>query len=78
MAELYASLGSALVAFLTVDHGRRLVTKNPSVIGIERVFTFFPTAQVIILLRDGRAVVESCLRTFAWDFDLATRRWAAR
>jgi hypothetical protein len=77
VAELYASLGSALVSFLTVDHGRRLVTKNPSVIGIERVFTFFPTAQVIILLRDGRAVVESCLRTFAWDFDLATRRWAA-
>src|SRR4030095_4338393 len=65
--ELYASLGAALVAFLTVDHGRRLVTKNPSVIGIERVFTFFPTAQVIILVRDGRAVIESCVRTFGWD-----------
>jgi protein-tyrosine sulfotransferase len=74
--ELYASLGAALVAFLTVDHGRRLVTKNPSVIGIERVFTFFPTAQVIILVRDGRAVIESCVRTFGWDADLAARRWA--
>jgi len=40
------------------------------------VFTFFPTAQLIILGRDGRAVVESCVRTFGWDFDLAARRWA--
>ena len=41
------------------------------------MFTFFPAAQVIILARDGRAVVESCGRTFGWDFDLAARRWAA-
>jgi protein-tyrosine sulfotransferase len=77
VAELYASLGAALLDFLTVDDSRRLVTKNPSVTGIERVFKFFPTAHVIILVRDGRAVVESCVRTFGWDPDLAARRWAA-
>jgi hypothetical protein len=54
-----------------------LVTKNPSVVGIDRVFAFFPTAQLIVLVRDGRAVVESCVRTFGWDVDLAARRWAA-
>ncbi len=77
VAELYASLGAGLLGFLTVDDGRRLVTKNPSVTGINQVLTFFPTAQVIVLARDGRAVVESCVRTFGWDADLAARRWAA-
>jgi hypothetical protein len=77
LADLYAGLGAGLLGFLRTDPDRRLVTKNPSVIGIERVFTLFPTAQVIILGRDGRAVVESCMRTFGWDFDLAARRWAA-
>lgn len=77
VAELYASLGAALLGFLTVDDDRRLVTKNPSVNGIDQVFRFFPTAHVIVLVRDGRAVVESCVRTFGWDADLAARRWAA-
>jgi hypothetical protein len=76
-AELSASIGNGLLGFLSTDDQRRLVTKNPSVIGVDRVFTFFPTAQVIILVRDGRGVVESCGRTFGWDFDLAARRWAA-
>jgi protein-tyrosine sulfotransferase len=76
LAELHASLGTALLDFLSTDEDRRLVTKNPSVAGIDQVFTFFPTAQLIILGRDGRAVVESCVRTFGWDFDLAARRWA--
>jgi protein-tyrosine sulfotransferase len=77
VAELYACLGTGLLDFLSTSGNRRLVTKNPSVVGVEQVFTFFPTAQVIILTRDGRAVVESCVRTFGWDFDLAARRWAA-
>jgi hypothetical protein len=76
VAQLCASLGRALLHFLTVDTNRRLVTKNPSVANIRHVFTLFPDAQVILLVRDGRAVVESCMRTFGWDFDLACRRWA--
>jgi len=77
VAELSAALGSGLLRFLSTDDDRRLITKNPSVAGIERVFDYFPTAQVIVLARDGRAVVESCCRTFGWDADLAARRWAA-
>jgi hypothetical protein len=76
MAELHAALGTALLDFLSTDEDRRLVTKNPSVVGIDQVFDFFPTAQLIVLVRDGRAVVESCVRTFGWDVDLAARRWA--
>jgi hypothetical protein len=76
LAELHTCLGTALVDFLSTDQDRRLVTKNPTVAGIDHVFTFFPTAQLIVLVRDGRAVVESCVRTFGWDVDLAARRWA--
>jgi hypothetical protein len=76
LAELHARLGAALLDFLSADEERRLVTKNPSVMGIDQVFTFFPTAQLIILARDGRAVVESCVRTFGWNLDFAARRWA--
>jgi hypothetical protein len=76
IAELHAGLGAALLDFLSTDKDRRLVTKNPTVAGIDQVFTFFPTAQLILLTRDGRAVVESCVRTFGWDIDLAARRWA--
>jgi hypothetical protein len=77
LAELRAALGTALLDFLSADEDRRLVTKNPTVAGIDQVFAFFPTAQLILLVRDGRAVVESCVRTFGWDVDLAARRWAA-
>lgn len=76
LGELHTRLGTALVDFLSTDKDRRLVTKNPTVAGIDHVFTFFPTAQLIVLVRDGRAVVESCVRTFGWDVDLAARRWA--
>ncbi len=77
MADLYRELGDGLLRFLTVDPQRRLVAKTPSVVNLPHVFTLFPTATVLLLVRDGRAVVESCVRTFGWDFDLATRRWAA-
>ena len=76
VADLHAALGAGLLSFLTVDPARRLVVKTPSVVNLEHAHTLFPTAQVLVLARDGRAVVESCVRTFGWDFDLAARRWA--
>ena len=55
---------------------RRLVTKMPSVRGLPVFFDFFPHARLIVLVRDGRAVVESGIRTFGWDFEAASRAWA--
>jgi hypothetical protein len=75
--RLYERLGNRLIQFLQVDPGRRLVTKSPSVLHIDRFFTFFPHARLVILVRDGRDVVSSCMQTFGWDFDRATRLWAA-
>jgi hypothetical protein len=55
--------------------GGRLLTKTPSVKGIEQFFSLFPGAHLIILVRDGRSVVESGMRTFDWPFEWAVGRW---
>ena len=74
--RLSASIGDGLVSFLWTDRNRRLVTKSPTVIHLERFFTFFPRARLLILVRDGRSVVQSAMDTFGWDFDRACRAWA--
>ena len=52
-----------------------LVTKTPDVTNLHLFFKFFPAADLIILVRDGRAVVESGVRTFYRSFADETRRW---
>jgi protein-tyrosine sulfotransferase len=74
--RLHADIGEGLVSFLWTDRSRRLVTKSPSVRHLDRFFTFFPAAQLLILVRDGRSVVQSATATFGWDFDRACRAWA--
>ena len=71
------SIGEGLVSFLWTDRQRRLVTKSPSVAHLDRFFTFFPSARLLILVRDGRSVVQSAMDTFGWDFDRGCRAWAA-
>jgi len=59
------------------DHRSRVVvTKTPAVGGASNFFTFFPDACLILLVRDGRAVVESGVRSFGWHFEKASREWA--
>jgi len=55
--------------------GGRLLTKTPAVKNIDQFFTFFPDSHLIILVRDGRSVVESGMRTFQWPFEQAVHRW---
>jgi sulfotransferase family protein len=52
------------------------VTKSPSVRHLDRFFAFFPSARLLILVRDGRSVVQSAIDTFGWDFDRACRAWS--
>jgi protein-tyrosine sulfotransferase len=77
MRRFSESLGDGLISFLWKDRGRRLVAKTPSVQHIERFFTLFPRARLLILVRDGRSVVQSCMSTFGWEFDRAAQSWAA-
>jgi protein-tyrosine sulfotransferase len=74
--RLHAALGEGLVSFLWDDQGRRLVTKSPSVRHLGRFFAFYPWARLLILVRDGRSVVQSSMDTFGWDFDRGCRAWA--
>lgn len=53
----------------------RYITKTPSVKGLHRFFSLFPDSIPIVLVRDGRSVVESGMRSFGWDFINATNHW---
>lgn len=75
--KLSHALGEALIAFLDSRHEqKRTVTKTPSVRNLGRFFSVFPNAHLIILVRDGRAVVESALRSFGGSFEARVRHWA--
>lgn len=55
---------------------RRLVTKTPSVKNIGLFHKFFPAARLVVLVRDGRSVVESSAKTFDHPYGFAAREWA--
>lgn len=55
---------------------RFLVVKTPSVRCLLNFFRIFPAAHLVILIRDGRAVVESGVRSFDWDYEKAMKDWA--
>jgi protein-tyrosine sulfotransferase len=74
--RLLAGIGKGLLSFLCIDPDRRLVTKSPSVRHLDRFFAFFPEAHLLILVRDGRSVVQSAMDTFGWSFDRGCRAWA--
>ena len=75
--EFLRSLGGGVLSFLRAHApGRRLVTKTPSVKNLDAFFDLFPDAYLLIVVRDGRDVVESSARSFGWDRDEVTRKWA--
>jgi Sulfotransferase family len=88
---LCAEVGNALCSFLQLQLqrrkqaagkngagavARRIVTKTPSVENLELFFKFFPSAPLVILVRDGRSVVESSVKTFNQPYGYAARHWA--
>ena len=56
---------------------RRLVTKTPHVTNLELFFEVFPSAPLLILVRDGRSVVESTAKTFSKPYGYAAREWTS-
>ncbi len=55
-----------------------LVTKTPDVTNLHLFFNIFRDAELLILVRDGRAVVESAVKTFYRSFAREARQWARR
>lgn len=81
---LLADLGTGLVRFVHRQaahapirpQARFLLTKTPSVRGLEHFPRLFPGARALVLVRDGRSVVESGVRSFGWRYETAMREWA--
>ncbi len=75
-ADLARALGRGWLAHLRPEGGAAaFVTKTPSVRGIAHVHRFLPEARVLALVRDGRDVAESGVRSFGWTYGEAFRRW---
>lgn len=75
--QIRALIGRGLVDFLKSNApDRRIVTKTPRVDHLHAFFTFFPEARLLILVRDGRSVIESGVKTFGWHREWAVREWA--
>jgi len=70
--------GSALMAYLYsfVPSGQRMLLKVPSVQYLTHFFSVFPSEHLLLLVRDGRDVVHSTLRTWPQlRFSMVCRRW---
>jgi hypothetical protein len=76
-ARLEQHLGEALAAFLHdgVD-APRVVSKTPSPEHLALYPSVLPNAYVLVLLRDGRSVVDSLVRGFRFSFRKAVDEWA--
>jgi protein-tyrosine sulfotransferase len=89
--SLAEHIGRGMIAFLasqvemrkgiagcngTPGRQKRFVTKTPSVKNLGLFFKLFPTGKLIVLVRDGRSVVESSVKTFDHPYGYAAREWA--
>jgi len=83
LPDLLPLLGAGLLGGLGAHcPSPRLVTKTPSVENLHLVPRLFACAHLVLLVRDGRAVVESRIRSWPNDddmeaqYDQHTRAWA--
>ena len=53
----------------------RLMLRSPTTEGIAAATTLFPSAHVVVLVRDGPATVESGRRSFGWPYEEAMQAW---
>jgi hypothetical protein len=74
--ELLLSLGDGLEAWVAGASCRRVVTKMPSVENAQHFFDVFRSSPLVVIVRDGRSLAESGVRTFGWTYEWAFRRWA--
>jgi protein-tyrosine sulfotransferase len=76
--DFLALFGAAMMAWLhePVPADRRVLIKMPSVQYLDRFFTMFPYEDLMILLRDGRDLVHSTLKTWRYlSFIQVCLRW---
>ncbi len=78
-ALLLRAMGYSLIEFYSKfipANAKYLLLKDPATVGIENFSSVFPEGKLICLLRDGRDVVESFIKTFKrYSFEQATEQW---
>jgi hypothetical protein len=64
-SDVLQLVGDAWLAYAAegLPEGCRLVIKEPSVLNLQRFFNFFPRSRLIALIRDGRDIACSALKT---------------
>lgn len=75
--RLDEQLRNALYQFLWADQNPDyLITKTPFFQGLTEAGKFLPESKYILLLRDGRNVVESMVQGFSVKYEEAMQMWA--
>ena len=77
-ADFLPLVGASLMAYLyePVPPPQRVLVKMPSVQYLSHFFSMFPSENLLILVRDGRDLVHSTLRTWPWlNFFQVCLRW---
>ena len=76
---LQLHLGQGILSFLAnqIAANKRLLLKTPDCNHIDKFFLFFPGVKLLLLMRDGRDVVESAVRKWPKRSDeYWMRQWA--
>src|SRR4051794_23791905 len=75
--KLLRLLGSGIEKFITDGaETSHVIVKTPSVENLPMFFDLFPDAALIVLVRDGRSVTESGVRSFGWSYPVTMKQWA--
>jgi hypothetical protein len=79
--RLLRHLGDGILSFLreNIDEDKQLLCKTPRAISISDFFLLFPDAKLLVLVRDGRDVTESAVKTWPnriFAFERSAHTWA--
>jgi hypothetical protein len=73
---LLQGIGMALLRYLASEEkSKRLITKTPTTRAIKNFPILFPGGKALIVIRDGRSVIESAQKTFGTLFNDALDEW---
>lgn len=78
ISELMNGFGEVLLSSLRskTSENKGMLLKCPRANNINNVFSLFPSARVIVCIRDGRDTIESFVRSFnQYSFKTATKLW---
>lgn len=78
--DLLTLLGTAVISYLQsgMESTKRALLTHPSAEYLDHFFAFFPQEHLLLLMRDGRDVVSSVVKTWpTWPFENAAQIWSA-